>query len=265
MEQITNIKVCVNCHQSLDIDNFYIIKKTQQYSNRCIGCKKKYDVKYRASNKDKASIYNAKYRNDNKKIISKKRKQKYQDDTSYRENIKNYQSEYRNINSDKINIYQNIPEVKKKRYTLIKKWRNNKRKSDTAFKLRESISTQINQALVENNSSKLGQSCKIYLNAIVSGDYFDCLKLHLEQMFEPWMNWSNRGKYNKKSWNDNDQSTWTWNIDHIIPQSILPYTTMEEENFRLCWSLSNLRPYNAKQNIIDGVSRTRHTKDKEMI
>jgi hypothetical protein len=27
---------------------------------------------------------------------------------------------------------------------------------------------------------------------------------------------------------------------------------MEDENFKKCWSLENLRPYSAKQNIIDG-------------
>lgn len=27
---------------------------------------------------------------------------------------------------------------------------------------------------------------------------------------------------------------------------------MEDEEFKKCWALSNLRPYSAKQNIIDG-------------
>jgi len=78
------------------------------------------------------------------------------------------------------------------------------------------------------------------------------LKNHLESQFEPWMNWKNWGKYNVNSWIDEDQSTWKWQIDHIIPQSKLPYTSMEDENFKKCWALDNIRPYSAKQNILDG-------------
>jgi hypothetical protein len=48
-----------------------------------------------------------------------------------------------------------------------------------------------------------------------------------------------------------------WNLDHIIPQSDLPFVSMEEENFKKCWALINLRPYSAKQNLIDGNRRNR--------
>ena len=78
------------------------------------------------------------------------------------------------------------------------------------------------------------------------------LKEHLEKNFESWMNWSNWGKYNPATWDDNDRSTWTWQLDHIIPQAHLPYSNMNEENFQKCWSLNNLRPLSAKKNIIDG-------------
>lgn len=74
------------------------------------------------------------------------------------------------------------------------------------------------------------------------------------------MNWENYGKYRSNVWNDNDQSTWTWNIDHIIPQSDLPYASMEDNNFQVCWALKNLRPYSSKQNVLDGVTRNRHRK-----
>lgn len=68
------------------------------------------------------------------------------------------------------------------------------------------------------------------------------------------------GKYDAKLWKDDDKSTWTWNIDHIIPQSDLPYTSMKDENFKICWSLNNLRPYSAKQNIEEGAKKIRHKK-----
>lgn len=84
------------------------------------------------------------------------------------------------------------------------------------------------------------------------------LKRHLEGQFESWMTWDNHGRYDVKTWNDNDQNTWTWQIDHIIPHSKFHYTSMENQEFKDCWALSNLRPYSAKQNVIDGTSRARH-------
>lgn len=72
------------------------------------------------------------------------------------------------------------------------------------------------------------------------------------------MNWNNHGQYRAEEWDDNDPSTWVWQIDHIIPQSDLPYDSMEHPNFKKCWSLDNLRPYSAKKNVIEGTRRVRH-------
>jgi hypothetical protein len=69
------------------------------------------------------------------------------------------------------------------------------------------------------------------------------------------MTWDNQGKYDRKNWDDNAPTTWTWNIDHIIPHSSLPYSSMEDDNFKKCWALNNLRPLSAKQNLIDGNRR----------
>jgi hypothetical protein len=81
------------------------------------------------------------------------------------------------------------------------------------------------------------------------------LKIYIEAQFEPWMTWDNHGNYDLNTWDDNDQFTWVWQIDHIIPQSLLPYTSMEDDNFKKCWALENLRPYSAKQNLLDGNRR----------
>lgn len=84
------------------------------------------------------------------------------------------------------------------------------------------------------------------------------LKKSLESKFESWMNWNNYGSYNKDKWKDNDQSTWTWQIDHIIPKSTFLFNSIKDVEFIKCWSLDNLRPLSSKQNLLDGVKRTRH-------
>lgn len=117
-------------------------------------------------------------------------------------------------------------------------------------KLRKNVSEHIRRALRNNQSSKNGSSCLKFLSYTIPE-----LCAHLESLFEPWMNWKNRGQYRSKSWRDNDPSTWKWQLDHIIPQSWLPYSSMDDDNFKKCWSLENLRPYSAKQNTIDNNRR----------
>jgi hypothetical protein len=75
------------------------------------------------------------------------------------------------------------------------------------------------------------------------------------------MTWENYGSYSSKIWDDDNVSIWTWQIDHIIPQSCLPYASMEDDNFNKCWALENLRPLSAKQNYLDGARKTRHIVD----
>jgi len=110
-----------------------------------------------------------------------------------------------------------------------------RRKNDNIWKLKKNISSTICNSLRNRNSSKEG-SCFKYLGYTVEE-----LKTHLESQFEEWMNWDNWGQIS------NERKT--WNIDHIYPQSKLPYDSMIHPNFIKCWSLSNLRPISATENI----------------
>ena len=137
-----------------------------------------------------------------------------------------------------------IPKIKKHDRNA---HRRKKYKEDPSYKLRGIISKVVNFMLKKNKTGKRGASILDYLKYNIND-----LRSHLESQFESWMNWNNWGKYNPKTWNDNDQSTWVWNIDHIIPQSKLQYDSMDHPNFYKTWDLSNLRPFSAKQNILDG-------------
>lgn len=123
---------------------------------------------------------------------------------------------------------------------------------EPSIRLRKNISIHIAHVLKEGGSIKN----KSFLKAVSYS--MEELRRHLERQFDPWMDWSNYGKYSKGEWQENDLTTWTWSLDHIIPQSDLPYTSMEDENFKKCWALENLRPLSSKQNLIDGVMRSRH-------
>ena len=127
------------------------------------------------------------------------------------------------------------------------------RQTDPNFVIRRSVSYFIWKSLKNNGSSKNGKSCLNYLDYSITD-----LKNHLEKQFEPWMTWDNHGNYDPQTWNNEDYSTWTWQIDHIIPQANLPYMNMSDLNFKKCWSLDNLRPLSSKQNHYDGVNKIRH-------
>lgn len=62
------------------------------------------------------------------------------------------------------------------------------------------------------------------------------LKIHLENLFNKKMTWSNYGSY--------------WHIDHIKPASLFNHTNKNE--LKECWSLSNLQPLEAKENMSKG-------------
>lgn len=175
---------------------------------------------YKQSNKENIKIKNKLYREKNKECLKYKDKQKYL-------KIKNNPQDYKLL-------INNISKNNKKR-----------RLENINYKLKCTVSRSINRIINKNNQSCL----KFFPYSILE------LKMHLESLFEPWMTWENHGVYNLNTWKDDDQSTWTWHIDHIIPQSKFQYTSMEDQAFKDCWALSNLRPYSAKQNVIDGDRR----------
>ena len=164
--------------------------------------------------------------------------------------MKEYAKKYREENPEKAKESSKKSKTKHKEKVLkIKqKYQEYKSKTDPVWKMRRSISRDISKKIKKNKNSFLN-----FLNYSIND-----LKNHLEKQFEPWMNWENRGTYNPNTWKDDDLSTWTWNIDHIIPHSLFNYTSLEDEDFKKCWSLDNLRPYSAKQNILDGSYKIRH-------
>ena len=110
--------------------------------------------------------------------------------------------------------------------------------------------------------SKNGKSTKNFFPWTPEELWDHFLKL-MQEPGNKWMAKDNQGIYDPEMWDDNDKNTWKWQVDHIIPQSDLPYDSIDHPNFKKCWTLSNLRPYSAKQNLLDGVNRTRHEKHKE--
>lgn len=217
------MKKCSECQLEKETDQFYKNKSKQDgLSSECKNCIKQARQQKYDANPDQERERSKKNRKHNPKYYVEKTKQ------------------WRINNPDRVKEARN-------------KYQKSKWYNDPTYKLRQTLSKLINQGLKLNNSSKSGKSSSKYL----SYSFLE-LKQHLEKLFEPWMTWENWGAYNSTTWDDNDPMTWTWQIDHIIPQSTFKYTSMNSKEFQDCWALSNLRPLSAKQNLLDGLAKIRH-------
>jgi hypothetical protein len=230
-------------------------KNKKLYCRKCKNCFKNYNLDYSKNNKKQLSIKNSIYYSNNCEKILTQKKEYYQKNKTYLKIINNiyYQKNKKRI-SKQHNEYNSKPKNKIKKNERAKIWQKNKNKIDVSFKLMRNISRLVNFMLNSQGSSKMGKSCKNYLPFTKKQ-----LEEHIEKQFlEPgneWMTWNNQGVYNFSTWDDNDKSTWVWNLDHIIPQSRLKYDSMEHPNFKKCWELSNLRPYSGKDNVSEGNRR----------
>ncbi len=249
-----DMKICIKCKIEKDENDFYFRDKNKGIRRReCKLCTNEHTKKYYEQNTKNILNHNKQYRIEHKEELKEYFKQyRIENKEKIKENKKQYNAEHKEEikeyyieNKDKIKEYykqynienkENIKENKKE-------YQKNRKKIDPAFKLRNNISSSINKSLRRTGSSKNGSSILKHLPYTIEE-----LKNYIELLFEPWMNWENHGKYNNKTWKDNDKSTWTWHLDHITPQAHLPYTNMEDNNFKICWALENVRPYNAKRN-----------------
>ena len=250
------LKICNKCNIEKDINEFYIIRKINEHQDNCKECEKKFvneryvpkirkpkpeisvkTCKQCGAEKDIDNFY---YRKDQKRYVTICKECNYKNNKEYRENNKE------EVRINKRKEYLKDREKILKRQNVIHQKR---RKTDKAFRLKESISRRI---LGEIKAAKANLPTLKFLPYTMVE-----LILYLESLFEPWMTWDNWGVYRVAEWDDNDSSTWKWNVDHIIPHSFFNYDSMDCEEFRKCWALENLRPYSAKQNIIDGNRRDR--------
>jgi hypothetical protein len=241
------MKFCNKCkNKKLEID--FSRSQYKKSNGRCKLCRKEDSKNYYLLNKENIHKSHNNYVGNNKETVSYYQKA-YRD--AHKEKMQKYDVEYRVKNKTEINIKDRKRKALNKE--KINERQRNKFKIMPTLKLRKCISVQVSKILKQNGSNKINSSILKFLPYTI-----DELKYHIECLFEPWMTWKNYGKYSTRDWNDEDSSTWFWQLDHIRPQSDFPYSSMRDENFKIIWDLSNLRPLSAKQNIVDGSTKIRH-------
>jgi len=97
------------------------------------------------------------------------------------------------------------------------------------YKIRLFMMGALSKSPLRTSLKKQDELFKKYLNYSLN-DFI----AYLESKFQPGMTWENYGQ---------------WHIDHIKPESWFNYNSFEDEQFKECWSLSNLQPLWAEQNL----------------
>jgi len=213
------MKYCSKCGDKKEENEF---PKNKTW---CKLCTSTYLKLYNSLHKEEIAFKKKKYQSNNKSKIKENKKEYYLDNKNeFLPRQKEYQSTHKKERNERLSL----------RY-----------KNDPVYRCRIILSTSIRDMLIDKKSSKNGKSCLDYLGYTIKE-----LKAHIEKQFEPWMTWDNQGTYCVDTWNDNDTSTWTWQIDHIIPHSLFRYSSMKDQDFQDCWALSNLRPLSAKHNLL---------------
>ena len=218
------MKQCKVCKTEKSIEEFGISKRHKDGRNpKCILCERQSRREYRAKNREAIDKKQREWYQNNKEHCIKKAKQ-------YRiENIEKVK-EY-----DKMRYHTDLNGTKSKRQTkefALKRsaYRKHKRRTDPIYHLQETVRSAMRHGIKYHGAHK-GTSMTWKSLPYTPQQ----LKEHLEEQFDEHMSWENYGSY--------------WHIDHIYPQSRLPYDSMDHPNFLKCWSLDNLRPLEAVENM----------------
>jgi hypothetical protein len=129
-----------------------------------------------------------------------------------------HKEERKEKNNAYARAYQSSEKGKAKRRII-----DSRRRQNPDYRLHTNISRAVRTALNGNKNGKKWEELVGYTrNQLVE---------HLERQFDSKMNWENYGSY--------------WHIDHKIPRS-----KFNQEQIKDCWALSNLRPLEAKYNML---------------
>jgi len=169
---------------------------------------------YYENNKEYVKYKVKEYAENNEELVKQQKHKSYENNKESRL-LKN--KEWALNNPDKVRISQKKFAVK---YNKTLRGRLNK-----------TIRNQMNLAL---KNGKEGWSWEI-----LAGYTLEQLMQHLERLFQEGMTWDNYGKKG-------------WHIDHIIPVSLWKFESYNDREFKQCWSLANLQPLWAIDNLKKG-------------
>lgn len=244
------IKVCTMCGEERPVEQFSWQVKAKGYRRSiCKSCEKQVNRRFRVQNKehlrqykrewkqknlDKAKELRRRYADRHPEIMAEKSRRYRQ---RHPEVVSDYNKRYREENKEK------VAEIKKQ-WRERNKDRDNKRRNERvknkleqdrelaiSYKLNLGMANSINHSLKGRKNGRSWES--------LVGYTLKDLMAHLEARFKPGMTWENHGRSG-------------WHIDHIRPIASFNFTSPDDPEFRECWTLENLQPLWAEENLRKG-------------
>jgi len=210
IDQINN-KICNKCKKELPKTQFCLSGNGLQ--GWCKDCKKQNKIETKAADIDKYRAMEKKHR-----IKSK-------------QNFLKRAQENPNIVAERKQLSKRWEaENKEYRKEYIRQLRTRRLQSDPSYKIRINLRNRFKQAVFGMSFSKNVQS--------IVGCSIDDFKLHLENQFEPWMNWGNYGVPKN--------GDTKWQMDHIIPLSC--FDPQDQNEIYIFFNYRNIQPLNASIN-----------------
>ena len=207
-----HLKVCAKCKQCFPMTDSYFHRNKRLkngFHDWCKVCHAEYKRHYRKENADKIREYGKNWSQANSKKSN------------------GYQNKYRENNREKIRdrsqkwVRENPEKARKARKKCYRKMMENPN-----CRINRSVRTAIGESLRDNKNGRHWES--------LVGFTLNDLMIHLERQFTKGMIWNNHGE---------------WHIDHIRPIADFDFTSPDDLDFKACWSLWNLQPLWAKDNL----------------
>ena len=208
------MKKCSKCNIEKELNLFSVASKNKDKKrSQCKGCDKaqkenisteklsKYKKEYYIKNKEKLLKHNKEYSIINSVIISERKKLNRNP-----EKIKIKSREYYIKNKSLINEKTKLYQQKNKSVLRNKSRLRNieRRKNDSVFKLKCNIRRLIQLSFISKDYIKDSKTFEILGCNVIK------FKKYLENKFEPWMAWENKGLFNSTF-------NFGWDLDHIKP------------------------------------------------
>lgn len=229
-----NTKRCVKCKKVKSINEFTGDKRAfDGKQSRCKKCRNEDEKIRKANNPEEVRKSSREWRKNNQEKIRLDMKKRYNKNP---EIAKKRAKKWAKSNPEKRQAIQLNWIVKnpEKRKEVIKK-ANKKKRSTPKGKLNSNIGKSIWASL---HGRKSNQHWEFLVGYTISA-----LKKHIEKQFMDGMSWDNYGE---------------WHLDHKIPISVFNFQSSFDEDFKKCWSLNNLQPLWAKDNIVKRAKLTKH-------
>ena len=216
------MKICSKCKQEKPATLEYFSRKASSKDGLRTYCKlcgnaytqqwkeenPNHQKEYAEANKEKLAAKKKIYRQKNKELISIYQKR-------WIANNPGYHRKWDDKNRDK-------------RRKAVNSYHTRRRANDVGFRISSNISRSIRYSLSNTATGKNGKRWE----SLVGYSRTE-LKAHIERQFINGMAWDNWG---------------AWHIDHIIPINSFSISSADDEEFKTCWSLPNLRPIWAEEN-----------------